>query len=252
MQTSHCTTEPHHRFTMSVDHNTSQPVHSDQSSDEEEVGAFARPCYSPRRQISATGTTDQILLPDIGAKPADSLVAKACSQKETFPNSFWNNGEAAWNEVISVAQFDTKYWVGETHFDARSVGTERSRPGAEVMRAEVVSVGNQSATLRVRSPPGVPASVSSALPACVPSSPPTSVPAHPSNPVQPPFRCSLCARPFSQRGSLNRHVRSHLGVRPFSCPRCPMTFSRQYRVTEHMRVHQRFVLRSDFRPASSI
>ncbi|KAK9542571.1 hypothetical protein VZT92_000421 [Zoarces viviparus] len=65
-------------------------------------------------------------------------------------------------------------------------------------------------------------------------------------------KCSLCDRSFSQRGSLNRHVRSHLGVRPFSCPRCPMTFSRQYRVTEHMRVHQRCVIRSDFQAASSI
>ncbi|KAG7271498.1 hypothetical protein CRUP_005119 [Coryphaenoides rupestris] len=59
------------------------------------------------------------------------------------------------------------------------------------------------------------------------------------------YQCSLCERPFSQRGSLNRHVRSHLGVRPYLCPRCPMTFSRQYRVTEHMRVHERCVLRED-------
>ncbi|KAL6113290.1 uncharacterized protein ACO6RY_11615 [Pungitius sinensis] len=179
MQTSHCTTEPHLRFTMSVDHNTSRPVHSDQSSDEEEVGAFARPRYTPRRQISATGTTDQILLPDIGAKPADSLVAKACSQKETFPNSFWNNEEAAWNENEAGQELKScvqRWFPSET----------RPLPGE-----------------------------------CV--------------------RLQMCRTPC-----LNRHVR------PFSCPRCPMTFSRQYRVTEHMRVHQRFVLRSDFRPASSI
>ncbi|KAG9260096.1 hypermethylated in cancer 2 protein-like [Astyanax mexicanus] len=67
-----------------------------------------------------------------------------------------------------------------------------------------------------------------------------------------PFQCSMCDRAFSQRGSLNRHMRSHLGVRPYSCPKCSMSFSRQYRVTEHMRVHQRSCDgQSEVRPRTS-
>ncbi|XP_030582143.1 hypermethylated in cancer 2 protein-like [Archocentrus centrarchus] len=99
----------------------------------------------------------------------------------------------------------------------------------------------------------VQASMSVCMPSALSSSMPTDRSAHLSTPVHHPFQCSLCDRSFSQRGSLNRHVRSHLGVRPFPCPRCPMTFSRQYRVTEHMRVHQRCAPGNDFQkpPASS-
>ncbi|XP_061557447.1 zinc finger and BTB domain-containing protein 44-like [Phycodurus eques] len=71
-------------------------------------------------------------------------------------------------------------------------------------------------------------------------------------PARHPFQCSLCTRSFSQRGTLNRHMRSHLGVKPFPCPRCHMTFSRQYRVTEHMRVHRRCGdLQSNFTKSST-
>lgn len=91
-------------------------------------------------------------------------------------------------------------------------------------------------------PPTLTACVSSSLSASTPAEKPASA----LSPAHHLFQCSLCDRSFSQRGSLNRHVRSHLGVRPFSCPFCPMTFSRQYRVTEHMRVHQRCALGTDF------
>uniref|UniRef100_A0AAV2LP95 C2H2-type domain-containing protein n=1 Tax=Knipowitschia caucasica TaxID=637954 RepID=A0AAV2LP95_KNICA len=70
--------------------------------------------------------------------------------------------------------------------------------------------------------------------------------------IFPVHKCSLCERSFSQRGSLNRHVKSHLGVRPFPCPQCPMSFSRQYRVTEHMRVHQRSALGADCTKPSTV
>nr|XP_054588137.1 ras-responsive element-binding protein 1 isoform X1 [Nothobranchius furzeri] len=93
------------------------------------------------------------------------------------------------------------------------------------------------------SPPHGPDSVQTSMPptssVCKPLGLPADRSAHLSSPNHQPLQCSLCDRSFSQRGSLNRHVRSHLGVRPFPCPRCPMTFSRQYRVTEHMRVHLR-------------
>lgn len=282
-------TEPNLTFSMSVDHNMSDPTyslvgpsyrghlryhclpsreethlphrysarkhsnpdHSDQSSDEED-GAFASPGYSPLRQHFAPVATDQVLLLDISAKPAELLVANAFGRKETFGNGLGYKDREHWNKATSVAS-----WVGGTNVEERtSVGSRE----AEVIHK--AGVENQAATLTDCSPHSVPdsvqASMSSTLSVCIPStlsaSVPTNVSAHLSNPVHHPFQCSLCDRSFSQRGSLNRHVRSHLGVRPFPCPRCPMTFSRQYRVTEHMRVHQRCVLLSDYQkpPASSI
>ncbi|XP_074468381.1 uncharacterized protein LOC141753551 [Sebastes fasciatus] len=257
-----------HGYSRCKHSHPSHPEHSDQSSDDEEIGTFANSGYSPLRQ-HFTGTTDQVVLLDISAKPAELLVANAFGQKETFPNGFGNREQ--WNEATCVAGVDTKYWVGETNVkERRSVGKDQSRPGAEVIHKAGVVEGvsnpkdgeNQTTTLTICSPRSVPdsvqASLSSTLSVCIPStlsaSMPTNISAHLLNPVHHPFQCSLCDRSFSQRGSLNRHVRSHLGVRPFPCPRCPMTFSRQYRVTEHMRVHQRCVLGSDFPryPASSI
>ncbi|KAI4820844.1 hypothetical protein KUCAC02_028811 [Chaenocephalus aceratus] len=41
----------------------------------------------------------------------------------------------------------------------------------------------------------------------------------------------------SARGTMTRHMRSHLGLKPFACEECGMRFTRQYRLTEHMRVH---------------
>ncbi|KAG5834072.1 hypothetical protein ANANG_G00257390 [Anguilla anguilla] len=48
-----------------------------------------------------------------------------------------------------------------------------------------------------------------------------------------PFKCTM----FTQRGTMTRHMRSHLGLKPFACEECGMRFTRQYRLTEHMRVH---------------
>ncbi|CDQ74930.1 unnamed protein product [Oncorhynchus mykiss] len=52
-----------------------------------------------------------------------------------------------------------------------------------------------------------------------------------------PFPCNICGKLFTQRGTMTRHMRSHLGLKPFACEECGMRFTRQYRLAEHMRVH---------------
>lgn len=54
-----------------------------------------------------------------------------------------------------------------------------------------------------------------------------------------PFPCNICGKMFTQRGTMTRHMRSHLSLKPFACEECGMRFTRQYRLTEHMRVHSR-------------
>ncbi|KAG8001447.1 Hypermethylated in cancer 2 protein, partial [Nibea albiflora] len=260
--------------------------YSDQSNGEEVVGTFPSSGLSPLRQHFAA--TDQVVLLDISTKPAELLVSYrqrtdegekwvAFSQKDRFGNRFGENDREQQHEATRVNkskvngstkfgadEAEAKLWVGETNVEERRIVTEeQSRPRAEVIhKAGHVDNENQTATLTCCSSPSVPdsvqAHVSTTLSVSIPStlsvSMPTNISAHLSTTVHHPFQCSLCDRSFSQRGSLNRHVRSHLGVRPFPCPRCPMTFSRQYRVSEHMRVHQRSVLGSDFqkKPASSV
>lgn len=266
--------------------------HSDQSSEEEET--FVSPGHSPLRQNFATGTTDPFLLLDISTKHAELLVSykhRADQEKKgngfdrnnTFGTEIRINDREQRNEAgvdarkvrartkLGAECFDEvrkKSWLRESNAEERkSAGREQSRSRAELKnKAGVVEEAskheegeNQSSALRVCSAPSVPAAVqtsmsSTCIPPTLPASMSTNISAHLSTPVHHTFQCSLCDRSFSQRGSLNRHVRSHLGVRPFPCPRCPMTFSRQYRVTEHLRVHRRCTLGNDspHPPASSI
>ncbi|KAM7406320.1 hypothetical protein PAMP_000704 [Pampus punctatissimus] len=204
---------------------------------------------------------------------------KVVGEQDTSETGVGNNGRKQHSETTFVAGVDrrktgvkfrtdsfdeakTKIWVREINVKERkSVEKDQSRPGANVIHkagcwdVEDVPSSRESemtSILTVCTPPSVPvqasmsATFSVSIPSTLSASMPTNISARLSNPVHHPFQCSLCDRSFSQRGSLNRHVRSHLGVRPFPCPRCPMTFSRQYRVTEHMRVHERCELGSDF------
>lgn len=262
------------------DHKHSHPHHpddSDQVSDEEED-------TSPvRRQFASP---DKVLLLDISTKPAELLVSYrsdkqeewvAFTQKETSENGIQYNDryhEATPVEAVckrqkqdgikfradSFDEAETKLWGGETDVEnMKSSGKDPTRLGAKVIHKAGGKDGeDQTTILTVCSPPSVPDTVKPSIPStlsfCIPSSlsanMPTNISPQLSTPVHHPFKCSLCYRSFSQRGSLNRHVRSHLGIRPFPCPRCPMTFSRQYRVMEHMRIHKRCVLGSDFQKPS--
>lgn len=202
---------------------------SSQSGDEQEAGLIPRQPPSPLREPLASA--EQVVLLDISTKSPELLVS--CTSDKTEP------------------------WLAFTQKDTSREGLENvAGKGAEGLNTAAGSSNSENSppVLTICSSSGVPdyveASSSSTLSVCMPSALPVSVPTNVSEqlsaPLHHPFQCSMCERSFSQRGSLNRHVRSHLGIRPFPCPRCPMTFSRQYRVTEHMRVHQRFVPECDF------
>lgn len=207
------------------------PKPSSQSGDEHEDGMIPHRALSPLRQHLASA--EKIVLLDISTKPAELLVSYK-------PNK-------------------TEAWLGFAQKDTSGNGNAPREPTGQGGEGQNKASGSQNtedrpSVLTLCSSPGVPdyveASISPPLSVCIPSAMPVSAPTNVSEQLSArlhhPFQCSMCERSFSQRGSLNRHVRSHLGIRPFPCPRCPMTFSRQYRVTEHMRVHQRFVLQHDF------
>ncbi|XP_022064897.2 uncharacterized protein LOC110961540 [Acanthochromis polyacanthus] len=262
-----------------------QKHHSDPSgeSSDDEVDTSATPGLSHLKQHFAKGATDQVLLLDISTKPAELLVSckrrsdreeRGVREKDTFETRIRNHDGVQRKETTPRDEMkkisartesldETKSWDGQANTDKRkSAGKDQSRPGAEVIQKTGIVIENQINTWTPCSAPTVsnsvqasmPSTSSVGIPATLSASVPSNISAHLSSPAHQPFQCSLCDRSFSQRGSLNRHVRSHLGVRPFPCPHCPMTFSRQYRVTEHMRVHQRCILGTDFQkpPASSV
>ncbi|XP_072321601.1 uncharacterized protein [Eucyclogobius newberryi] len=211
------------------------PTFADTSS-EDNVSIFSTLC-----QTGTLGAGEVVLL-DISSKSSEMLVSYKCtSEMETHATD-------------TAHKIKTDHDKSEDSEGEYQEGNDRLRASSH---ADGVNVMTTSFT-RCTSDCGKECVHNSTLSMSVSDLTPSSCvqknTSDPSSPAHHAFRCSLCERSFSQRGSLNRHVRSHFGVRPFPCPRCPMSFSRQYRVAEHMRVHQRSALETDFPkpPASSV
>ena len=49
--------------------------------------------------------------------------------------------------------------------------------------------------------------------------------------------CSVCAKTFARRYSLDRHMRMHNDIRPFPCDECGLRFRQRYQLTAHARLH---------------
>lgn len=218
------------------------PGLSGRASDEDEEGLFSSAAqhFTP---------ADQVVLLDISTKSPELLI------------SYRYDKEGDWRLLSQ----DTS--VNQRDGEAAGTIADNRKGGLKDKKADAESIDKASETLRdqVEDPDAYEENYTlRCTPSCVldslqaPTSPtssfciPSTISANMPTVISPqlsnhhPFQCSMCRRSFSQRGSLNRHMRSHLGIRPFPCPRCPMTFSRQYRVSEHMRVHQRCVLGNDF------
>lgn len=224
------------------DQKHAHPGLSGKASDEDEEGLFSNAAqhFTP---------ADQVLLLDISTKPPELLISYSYGKQgdwgllgqDTSGNQ--REGEAAG----SVAD-DRIGGLEDKKVDVESIDKTSETLGHQVKDPDA---DEENYTLKFTpscTPDSLQAPTSPTSSFCIPSTISANMPTviSPQLSNHHPFQCSMCHRSFSQRGSLNRHMRSHLGIRPFPCPRCPMTFSRQYRVSEHMRVHQRCVLGNDF------
>lgn len=51
------------------------------------------------------------------------------------------------------------------------------------------------------------------------------------------FDCSICSKVFSQKASLDNHLRTHTGVKPFTCNFCCKSFTQRASLDNHRRIH---------------
>ncbi|XP_062414358.1 zinc finger protein 27-like isoform X2 [Pungitius pungitius] len=57
------------------------------------------------------------------------------------------------------------------------------------------------------------------------------------DPARKAFSCSFCAKTFKQRGNLNIHMRTHMGVKPFGCSLCSKRFTQKAGLDYHLKIH---------------
>ncbi|XP_032832365.2 uncharacterized protein LOC116955409 [Petromyzon marinus] len=53
----------------------------------------------------------------------------------------------------------------------------------------------------------------------------------------PRLTCLYCGKSFNQKGSLDRHMRLHMGITPFACRHCGKRYTRKDQLEYHIRTH---------------
>ncbi|XP_019129605.1 zinc finger protein Xfin [Larimichthys crocea] len=51
------------------------------------------------------------------------------------------------------------------------------------------------------------------------------------------LRCAVCLKMFAHRGNLNKHMRTHTGVKPFGCSLCGKRFIQKAGLDYHVKIH---------------